>query len=279
MSKTLEPTQVPALSPANGDAAELARARSASLAHSIRHPLARGPSCAATCAGATGCARWRSPPRYEVSRGPVREALLNWSRRAWCCCAAIAARWSRGCRARTWRRFTACGWRSNGWRSRTPSRHGTEADFAELDVRVARVPRHRLRPAADRARSRRPGRRFHDAVYRAAHHDRLYAAWSAIRSQVYVLLLGRNVAGPDFREDTYVGHLELDLILYPRRATTAASSTGHRAAPGGQSYLARAGQLTPIARTHGAPSTPPTGRGSPGRSSRFGTTAASSGGL
>jgi DNA-binding GntR family transcriptional regulator len=58
--------------------------------------------------------------------------------------------------------------------------------------------------------------RFHDAVYRAAHHERLYATWSSIRSQVYVLLLGRNVAGPDFREDTYTGHLEIAYMIRAR---------------------------------------------------------------
>jgi DNA-binding GntR family transcriptional regulator len=57
---------------------------------------------------------------------------------------------------------------------------------------------------------------FHDAVYRAAHHDRLYAMWSSLRSQVYVLLLARNVAGPDFREDTYVGHLEIAYMIRAR---------------------------------------------------------------
>jgi DNA-binding GntR family transcriptional regulator len=58
--------------------------------------------------------------------------------------------------------------------------------------------------------------RFHDAIYRAAHHERLYVAWSSIRSQVYVLLLARNVAGPDFREDTYSGHLELTYLIRAR---------------------------------------------------------------
>jgi len=52
--------------------------------------------------------------------------------------------------------------------------------------------------------------------HRAAHHERLYASWSSIRSQVYVLLLGRNVAGPDFRDDTYVGHLELAYMIRAR---------------------------------------------------------------
>ena len=41
-------------------------------------------------------------------------------------------------------------------------------------------------------------------------------ARSSLRSQVYVLLLGRNVAGPDFREDTYLGHLELAYMIRAR---------------------------------------------------------------
>lgn len=42
--------------------------------------------------------------------------------------------------------------------------------------------------------------RFHDRLYRAARHKRLYQAWSALRAQVHVMLLSRNVDEPGIRD-------------------------------------------------------------------------------
>lgn len=41
---------------------------------------------------------------------------------------------------------------------------------------------------------------FHDHLYEAAHHRRLWDAWQTIRPQIHILLLNRNVADDDFRE-------------------------------------------------------------------------------
>lgn len=41
---------------------------------------------------------------------------------------------------------------------------------------------------------------FHDLLYRSARHQHLLDAWLNIRSQVYLFLLTRNLANPDFRE-------------------------------------------------------------------------------
>lgn len=48
--------------------------------------------------------------------------------------------------------------------------------------------------------------RFHDLLYRAAKHERLSDCWSNLRSQIYVFLLTRNAANPDFRELTVTMH-------------------------------------------------------------------------
>lgn len=51
---------------------------------------------------------------------------------------------------------------------------------------------------------------FHDLLYRSARHQRLLDAWSNIRSQVYVFLLSRNLANPDFREKVIIhGHTDI----------------------------------------------------------------------
>src|ERR1700742_3019180 len=47
---------------------------------------------------------------------------------------------------------------------------------------------------------------FHDFIFKAAHHDRLYQSWSNIRMQVYWFLLSRNVAGPDWRQNMVKNH-------------------------------------------------------------------------
>lgn len=51
---------------------------------------------------------------------------------------------------------------------------------------------------------------FHDLIYRAARHERLYDAWSNLKSQVYVFLLSRNFADPDYKGQlTIQGHAQL----------------------------------------------------------------------
>lgn len=41
--------------------------------------------------------------------------------------------------------------------------------------------------------------RFHDIVYQAARHRRLYECWTNLRPQIHIVLLSRNAAHPDFR--------------------------------------------------------------------------------
>jgi DNA-binding GntR family transcriptional regulator len=48
--------------------------------------------------------------------------------------------------------------------------------------------------------------RFHDALYRASRHQRLLSYWTTLRPQVYVIMLGRQVASADFRDAAVEGH-------------------------------------------------------------------------
>lgn len=50
---------------------------------------------------------------------------------------------------------------------------------------------------------------FHDALYRIARNQRLFAAWNTLRAQVYLLLLARNLADPDWRERMVAGHRDI----------------------------------------------------------------------
>jgi DNA-binding GntR family transcriptional regulator len=47
---------------------------------------------------------------------------------------------------------------------------------------------------------------FHDLIYKASAHKRLYKVWSNLRPQVHVLLLNRYVAKDDFKEYISVEH-------------------------------------------------------------------------
>lgn len=154
--------------------------------------------------------------RYQVSRGPVREALLQLEQEGLVLLrrnrGAVVARLSRAdleevysLRLALERLAAACA-----------ARHGSEADFSALDSVLHEFRGTDSSQPLTEQQAADQDVRFHDAIYRAAHHERLYAAWNSIRSQVYVLLLGRNVAGPDFREDTYFGHLELGYLIRAR---------------------------------------------------------------
>ena len=48
--------------------------------------------------------------------------------------------------------------------------------------------------------------RFHDVLYQASRHQRLLDFWTTLRSQVYVIMLSRNVASADFRDAVVRGH-------------------------------------------------------------------------
>jgi DNA-binding GntR family transcriptional regulator len=69
---------------------------------------------------------------------------------------------------------------------------------------------------------------FHDGIYRAAHHDRLYRSWSAIRMQVHWLLLLRTVASQGWRESMIASHTQiLELIKAGDEAAAVSAVDEH----------------------------------------------------
>jgi DNA-binding GntR family transcriptional regulator len=154
--------------------------------------------------------------RHEVSRGPVREALLQLEQEGLVMLrrnrGAVVARLARTDLEEVYSLRMAL----ERLAVARAARLGSDSDFAAIDAVL-----HEFRGSgSDQPLTEQQAAdqdvRFHDAVYRAAHHARLYASWSSLRSQVYVLLLGRNVAGLDFREDTYMSHLELAYMIRAR---------------------------------------------------------------
>lgn len=63
---------------------------------------------------------------------------------------------------------------------------------------------------------------FHDALVRAAHHRRLWGSWSAMRAQVQVFLLRRNIANQDWRSQMAAGHKAILDAVAGRDAAGAA---------------------------------------------------------
>jgi DNA-binding GntR family transcriptional regulator len=153
----------------------------------------------------------------DVSRGPVREALLRLEREG-----LVSTAWHRGATVT----------------SLSPE------DVAELDslraalehLAVQRVVAYASNAAiATIARTVEQMERaidepamvacdlaFHDAVYAAAQHRRLEEAWKAIRSQVHLFLLTRvGVSSAGYLAQIPAEHRDLVAALRGRDATTA----------------------------------------------------------
>jgi len=87
-------------------------------------------------------------------------------------------------------------------------RSGTEQDFREADL-VLKEFAQTLRKRPTEHDAARLDLEFHDVFYRAARNTRLYSSWLGVRSQVYLFLLTRNVASPDWRLKSINGHAEI----------------------------------------------------------------------
>jgi DNA-binding GntR family transcriptional regulator len=84
-------------------------------------------------------------------------------------------------------------------------RRGQEEDWAQADAVLAELT-VALKGKITEQDAARLDLEFHDVFYRAARSDRLYANWLAMRSEVYLFLLQRNIASPDWRKNAVSGH-------------------------------------------------------------------------
>jgi DNA-binding GntR family transcriptional regulator len=51
--------------------------------------------------------------------------------------------------------------------------------------------------------------KFHDRIYQAANHRRLYECWTTLKPQLHILFLNRNVANADFRTYAVTSHQQI----------------------------------------------------------------------
>ena len=66
---------------------------------------------------------------------------------------------------------------------------------------------------------------FHEIIYRASNHQRLYECWKNLRPQIHIMLLSRNVANSDFREKAVSSHQRILDALRDRDAPRALALT------------------------------------------------------
>jgi DNA-binding GntR family transcriptional regulator len=104
--------------------------------------------------------------------------------------------------------------------------NATEEDFQRMAAvlqQFDKLPRPLTRPAVaglDVA--------FHDALFQAAHHRRLYQAWRSLRSQIFLYLVHRGALRHDFSQTWLEDHLEfLEVLKRRKRAQAVKMVQGH----------------------------------------------------
>lgn len=101
--------------------------------------------------------------------------------------------------------------------------HGTASDLAGMDASLAEMASAFSRRITERDAARLDVQ-FHDTIYVAAHHQRLWSAWEQIRLPTYWFMLSRNVASPDWREATVQGHADLVKVIRAGDENVAANA-------------------------------------------------------
>jgi DNA-binding GntR family transcriptional regulator len=151
----------------------------------------------------------------DVSRGPVREALVQLEREGLVIVrrhrGATVARLSRADVEEVYSLRLAL----ERLAMKQAVEHATEEDFAAMED-VLESFRAAFANGPTELAIADLDVRFHDLIYRAAHHQRLYDCWANLRAQIYIFLLSRNVANPDFRVITVESHQELLDVLRER---------------------------------------------------------------
>lgn len=153
----------------------------------------------------------------DVSRGPVREALLRLAREG-----LVRTEWHRGATVTTLSPEDVAELDSlRGALERLAVEQvlsrATDEDLAAIEKAADRMTH-----AEDEHEMVRRDIEFHDLVYATAGHRRLAEAWQAIRSQVHLFLLTRvGVSAADYLTHVPAEHRELAAALRARDAEAA----------------------------------------------------------
>jgi DNA-binding GntR family transcriptional regulator len=153
----------------------------------------------------------------DVSRGPVREALLRLEREG-----LVRSEWHRGATVTTLSAHDVAELDSLRGALEQLAVQQVIANASDEDIAAVATAARRMSRAEDEHEMVRHDIEFHDAVYAAARHQRLEEAWRAIRSQVHLFLLTRiGVSTDGYLTRIPDEHRELAAALQARDADAA----------------------------------------------------------
>jgi DNA-binding GntR family transcriptional regulator len=103
-------------------------------------------------------------------------------------------------------------------------RKATDADLDALSVALSKIPA--AIESGDRRAVTDADLAFHEAFYLAAHHQRLYASWRLVRSQVSLCLFSRNTLATTRREIVVDEHARILDLLKGRETDELVAAVG-----------------------------------------------------
>ncbi len=143
-----------------------------------------------------------------VSRGPVREALVQLERQGLVVInrnrGAVVAQLSR----EDLEELYTLRLPLEELAVRRATQLATDADIAKLEAIVGRI-RASVERGVSESEAAELDLELHDLIYELARHRRLRETWETIRPQIHILLLSRNVAHGDFREMLLLSHQDI----------------------------------------------------------------------
>jgi DNA-binding GntR family transcriptional regulator len=153
----------------------------------------------------------------DVSRGPVREALLRLEQEG-----LVRSEWHRGATVTTLSAHDVSELDSLRGALEQLAVQRVITNASDEDITAVEKAARRMARAEDEHEMVRHDIAFHDAVYAAARHQRLEEAWRAIRSQVHLFLLTRiGVSTDGYLASIPDEHRELAATLRARDADAA----------------------------------------------------------
>jgi len=171
----------------------------------------------------------RLAARMQVSRGPIREALVQLERQG-----IVVIKRNKGA-------FVAQLAREDLDELYTLRRaierlalqraieHSTERDLFNMQKLVDEIAAHHRLGITEQVAADLD-LKFHDLIYQAARHRRLNETWQMMRPQIHILLLSRNVAHEDFRDMVVGAHQDIvDAITHRDEAAALALLEDHLA--------------------------------------------------
>ncbi|MCW2599264.1 MAG: GntR family transcriptional regulator [Frankiales bacterium] len=153
--------------------------------------------------------------RLQVSRGPVREALVQLKQEG-----IVTMEWHRGAfivqlSADDFRELASLRTILEVFAIRQAAVAATQADLDDLCA-VVKSMSSAMADQSDFDMIQLDVQ-FHDALYRASHHGRLWNAWSSIRSQVLLSLVSRRAVNNNYYRDLVIAeHEELLQVISSR---------------------------------------------------------------